>query len=220
MWSFSCLSCCCITPATIKDRLVEAGFTKGSIAGFEWGAQLESAAEETKSIGESVEQASENYATLIERLNKLEQDVADPNIKETVKSIEKVAQESRTKLKAADRSVRHNFAVQQQLVAKIRPSAVTKAGWLYLGKVTQDKTKWAAGSPKHIQAISAKLSPGERLTVKDDVYLRERGKVNGRRTRGKILGAAKDGDTVEVIELDYSHARSGGWFVWAKVRHA
>ena len=206
------------TPTTIRDRLVEAGFTKGSIAGFEWGAQLESAAEQTKSIGESVEQASENYSSLIERLNKLEQEIADPEVKATVKSIEKEAQKSSTKLKAADRSVRHNFAVQQQLVAKIRPSAVTKAGWLYLGKVTQDKTAWVAGSPKHIQSTSPALLSGKTLTVIDDVYLRERGTVNGRPTRGKILGAAKEGDAVEVIELDYSRARGGGWFVWVKVQ--
>ena len=206
------------TPTTIRDRLVEAGFTKGSIAGFEWGAELESAAEQTKSIGQSVEQASEN-SVLIARLNKLEREITDPTVKATVKSIEKEAQESSTKLQAVDRNVRHNFAVQQQIVAKIRPSAVTKAGWLYLGKLSQDKTAWVAGSPKHVKSISPTISSGETLTVIDDVYLRERDTVNGRPKRGKILGAAKEGDIIEVIDLNYSHAQGGGLFVWAKVQH-
>ncbi len=207
------------TPGTIRDRLVSAGFTKGSIAGFEWEAELKSAAEQTKSVGQTVEQASENYEVLIERLNSLEKDVTDPIVRESVKKIEKVANESRTKLQAADRSVRHSYAVQQQIVAKVNPAAVTTAGWLYLGKVTEDKKAWTKGSPKHIRTTRPELSSGTTLTLKDDAYLRERGKSKVY-ARGRILGVAKEGDTMKVIELDYSHARGGGWFVWVKVQRA
>ena len=59
-------------PGMVNDRLVSAGFTKGSFAGMEWEAKIKSAAEETKSVGQSVDKATQNYTNLIDSLNALE----------------------------------------------------------------------------------------------------------------------------------------------------
>jgi hypothetical protein len=61
------------------------------------------------------------------------------------------------------------------------------------------------------------LSPGAKLRVVDDTYLREDGPLNAR-SSAAILGVAKEGDALQVVDVDYSHAKGGGWFVWAKVR--
>jgi seryl-tRNA synthetase len=204
-------------PGTIKTRLADAGFTKASIAGFEWESQIKSAAAETRTIGQTVEQAGDNYDKLIERLNTLERQVTDSTVRATVKDIGEVAEASRTDLSTADRALKRSLATQQEIVAQISPSSVAESGWIFLGKVTEDKSAWASGRPQTVGSATARLSPGTPLTVRDDVYLRADA-PSAARASAAILGVAKVGDTVEVVETDYSHARGGGWFVWAKVR--
>ena len=155
-------------PTTINDRLVSAGFTKGSIGGFEWAAQMKSAAEETKTIGQTVGQATENYSKLIDRLSELEKKVTDPTLKAEVKNIGGVAETSRVELTTADRALKRSLAIQQQVVAQIGSSLVADAGWMFLGKVTEDKTAWSVGSPQTVSPTLVPLSPGLKLTVRDD----------------------------------------------------
>src|SRR4051794_40372653 len=72
-----------LAPGTIKERLHAAGFTKGNIAGFEWQAELEKAAEQTKSAGQSVEEVAKNYDELLARIAELEKNVTNPAVKAT-----------------------------------------------------------------------------------------------------------------------------------------
>jgi hypothetical protein len=204
-------------PATIRDRLVEAGFTKGSIGGFEWEAQIRTAAETTKSAGHTVVQATADYDKLIERLAALEKQVTDPKVRSEIQGLEAVAASSRSELASADQAIRRSLVAQQQIVTQIAPQSVASAGWIYLGKVTEDKSQWVGGAPKTVRAPSPAVSTGDRLTVTDDVYLRG-DTASSARSSAPVLAVAKVGETVEVLELDYSHARGGGWFVWAKVR--
>jgi len=48
------------TPATMKEKLLAAGFTKGSIAGMEWEGQIRQSAEQTKEVGEAVSKAGDD----------------------------------------------------------------------------------------------------------------------------------------------------------------
>src|SRR5437773_1156896 len=139
-------------PKFINDRLATAGFTKGSIAGFEWETQLKSSTEQTKAAGETVQKANENYSDLVARLNDLEH-----------------------------------------------------------------KTAWDPADPPTVSPSPLSFSPGTRLTVHDDVYLRADAPTNAH-TVGQILGVARAGDQLEVLAQDPSHFRRGGWFVWLKVR--
>ena len=202
-------------PSTIKNRLIASGFTKASIAGFQWEAQLKSAAEETKAVGQTVGQAAEDYNTLIERLGDLEKRITDPSVKAEVNTLSQVAEASRVELTTADRAIKRSLAKQQQVVSEIGPSPVADSGWLFLGRVTEDKSAWS-GSPHATGPTSTPPSPGTKLTMRDAGYLRADGPSNVR-SSAAILGVAKAGDTFDVVELDYSHARGGGWFVWAKV---
>jgi hypothetical protein len=204
-------------PTTIKDRLISAGFTKGSIGGFEWEAQIKSAAEQTKAVGQTVGEATENYSNLIERLSELEEKITDPVAKAAVKNIGKVAETSRAELTTADRALKRSLATQQQVVAKIDTSAIADSGWMFLGRVNEDKTAWSVGSPQTVSPTTVPLSQGAKLTVLDDAYLRADGPSNAR-SSAAILGVAKVGETLQVVEVDHSHAKRGGWFVWAKVR--
>ena len=206
-------------PTTIKDRLVSAGFTKGSIGGFEWEAQIKSAAEQTKTVGNTVGQATENYSRLIERLSELEKKVTDPTVRAEVKNLGEVAETSRAELTTADRALKRSLATQQQVVAEIASSPVADSGWMFLGRVNEDKSAWYVNSPQTINPTPAPPSLGARLTVRDDAYLRADGPSNARASAA-ILGVAKVGETLRIDEVDYSHAKGGGWFVWAKVHRS
>jgi len=53
------------------------------------------------------------------------------------------------------------------------------------------------------------------LKISTDTYLRK--DTTGQKSTAEILSVVKKGETVEVIKVDFSHARAGGWFMWAKV---
>jgi len=118
-------------PKFINDRLATAGFTKGSIAGFEWETQLKSSTEQTKAAGETVQRANENYSDLVARLNDLEHKVTDPAVKSEVKSLGQAAEKSRLEIETADNTLKRSLATQQQIVASIAPSSVADTGWIF-----------------------------------------------------------------------------------------
>jgi hypothetical protein len=209
-----------VSPATIKERLERAGFQKANIAGFEWQAEgLKTAAEQTKSAGQQVEQASKEYEALLGRLKELETKVTSPEAKAAVRAINETAVQSKEQLESADKVLKRSLATQQDIVAQVSPGSVAAAGWVYLGKISEDKSQWIEGSPKTVQAVPPQDLRGAKLAVRDDVYIRADSSQSAR-SSAAIVGVAKVGETLQVNEVDHSHARGGGWFVWAKVRRA
>jgi len=204
-------------PATINDRLIKAGFKKGSIAGFEWEAQIKSATEETKIVAQTVERASENYDMLINRLNELENRVDQP-IKATVKSISEVAESSRTELSTAEGALKQSIAKQMNIVEKINPSARASIGWVLLGKVTDDRKAWDARTPHSTDLTPSGIRSGVNIKIRGDTYVRKE-ITKTERSSVPIIDVVKTGDTVEVIEVHYLSAKGGGFFVWAKVQN-
>jgi hypothetical protein len=206
-----------INPKFINDRLVAAGFTKGSIAGFEWEKQLQTSTEQTKAAGETVQKADENYSDLVARLNDLEHRVTDPAVKTEVKNLGQVAEKSRLEIQAADTTLKHSLAAQQQIFASIAPSSVADTGWIFAGKLNEEKTAWDPTDPPTVSPSPLSFSPGMKLTVRDDVYLRADATTNAHAS-ASILGVAHVGEQLEVLAQDPSHFKRGGWFIWLKVR--
>ncbi|WON73523.1 hypothetical protein [Nitrosospira sp. Is2] len=207
------------SPDMMREQLSKAGFTEGSFGGLMWRAQAETVAEQTKDIGQTVEKATENYDDLIEHLHELEKNVTDPGLKLQVKNMGEIAEASRAELTKADQTLKSSLATQQQFVAKIAPSAVVNSGWMFLGRVTENKTAWAPGSPQTVDPVPAPIEQGAKLKIRTDAYLRADGPSNSRAS-APITGVAKEKQVVQVLDVDYSHAKGGGWFVWAKVSSA
>jgi hypothetical protein len=205
------------SPGTVNERLTQAGFTKGSIGGFEWEAQIKTATETTKSAGQTVAEARESYDQIVERLGAIESKISDPALKSEIKDLGAVATNSRSELASADLAIKRSLVAQQQIVTQIRPSAVEDSGWIFLGKITEDKNAWMPGSPQTVQSAEPDLPQGTALVVRDDVYLRGEAPSHAHASAA-VLAVARVGETVEVLSVDHSHARGGGWFVWAKVK--
>ena len=105
---------------------------------------------QTKAVGQTVGQATANYSDLIERLNELEKKVTDPAAKAAVKDIGEAAETSRAQLTTVDQAVTRSLATQQQVVAWIDSSAIANSGWMFLGKVNEDKNAWSVGSQQNV----------------------------------------------------------------------
>jgi hypothetical protein len=67
------------------------------------------------------------------------------------------------------------------------------------------------------QLRRADVVPGRRLTTAGDVYLRDASQPL-EHAQAPVLGVLGRGDTVQIVARDSSSARTGGWFLWAKVR--
>jgi len=197
-------------PSTIKNRLIEAGFTKGNIAGLEW-----EGIEQTKKVGQAVSQADDNFQELINRLAELEKQVHDPAVKESISNLAVEARVSQEQLVVADKTIKRSLSAQQAMVETRETAAVMESGWLYLGRVNENKDAWSPGSPVTVAATSAKLRQGSKLTISDDAYWRADSE-SGKHASAPILSVAKVGTIISVDEVDYSHARGGGWFVWVR----
>ena len=137
-------------------------------------------------------------------------------MKSEIKNIGGLAATSREELVSADRTIKKSLATQQQVVSQMTSSKANSAGWLFLGKVSQDKATWIAGSPQTINSIPLPINPGAKLTIRDDSYLRADGASNSRAS-SSIISVIKVGEVVDVDDVDFSHAKGGGWFTWAKV---
>jgi hypothetical protein len=205
------------TPATMKEKLLAAGFTKGSIAGMEWEGQIRQSAEQTKEVGEAVSKAGDDYKLLIERLTELESRVREPEIKASLVSLGSNARSSQRELAVADKVVKRSLLTQQSIVEAVAPSSVSNRGWLFLGKVNEQKDQWGPSSPTTIAPVEPTLGKGTTLTIRDDTYWRADSQP-GQHANAPILSVARVGTHIIVEEVDYSHARGGGWYVWVKAR--
>jgi hypothetical protein len=204
-----------LSPGTVKNRLIAAGFTKGNIGGMEWEGQIKQSAEQTKAVGEVVSKADENYKVLIDRLAELEKSVRDPTVKQSLTSLGADAKVSQGELLVADKAVKRSLSTQQAIVEAVTPSSISDRGWLFLGKVNEPKEQWLPGSPVTVAVVSPIISRGTKLTIRDDTYWRA-DSAAGQHANASILSVAKVGTVVNVDDVDYSHARGGGWFVWIR----
>ncbi len=206
-------------PTSIKNRLEAAGFTKGSIAGFEWEAQVKSVAETTKAAGVSVSQAKESYEQLISKLGELEKTVSDPAVQSEIKSLGLVANQSHSDLTHVDDAIKRSLVSQQALYAKADLPPVPESGWMYLGVVDQDKGAWKVRAPEVIGKLNPVINAGETLHLGDNAFLRGDAEP-GRFNLAPVLGVRSRGEILEVTKVNYAPAKIGGWVVWVKVRPA
>lgn len=208
-----------LTPTWIKERLKDAGFTKGSIAGMEWEAEIEASAEQAKDAGQAITEIEPKLQQIEARLAELAGKTTDPSFAREIDDLSSTVKASQVKIREADQAVKSALSTQQRVLAEAAPAAVEMRGWMYLGKVDDSKTHWAPGSPTTIQPTGLPLEPGRTATIRDDVYLRDPDAGPGNRAGARIVGVARLGEKVRILEVDDSSpdTKHNGWFVWAKV---
>jgi hypothetical protein len=96
------------------------------------------------------------------------------------------------------------------------PVAQSREGWVYVGHVDETKGAWQ-DRPTIVQAATPTFKAGDALTITDDVFLRADSN-GGQRGLAAVVGVLRTGEPAAVLDVGYTHALSGGWFLWLKVR--
>ncbi len=193
-------------PAGFNGILERAGFTKGSLMGFEWEKQLKASTEQAKGAGDAITQIEERLTVLqanVERLSGPDATALKAQVRELVENTQK-----------ADQATKNSLLTQQRLIAEATPSAVEIAGWIYAGKTDSARTGWT-GDQSVIVPLS-QLREGTRVSVDRDVYLRDN---DGRdpKNLGRVIGVLPQRAQVIVQGVAF-HQRATFVAVWLKVR--
>ena len=207
-----------LLPERFNGLLERAGFTKGSLLGFEWEKAIKASTDQAKGAGDAISQVEGRLKDFAERLKALDSQTTDANVKSAIASISRDIQASLQETGKADRAAKSSVLTQQQLIAQVAPASATEAaGWMYLGKTDGPEGKWLTGSPETIETVpTSALKPGARIRARDDVYLRA-DSATGQHNEGKVLSVLSRGQEVEIVAIQYP-SRSWGAAAWAKVK--
>lgn len=148
-------------------------------------------------------------------LKEEEKKLAQAQTEVTSKNAAAAAGAGDTPAEASNRPVDPDFLKTVQDVARTAPQLLPRSGWVFLGRVTEDKARWTEGGSVSTTAAWP-VKPEDVVTVRSDVYVRADSNDKWR-SSAPITSVAKVGDRLKVVQLDYSPARSGGLYAWAKV---
>ena len=207
-----------LLPERFNGLLERAGFTKGSLLGFEWEKAIKASSDQAKGAGDAISQVEGRLEDFVAQLEALDKKTTDVNVKSAIASISRDVQASLQETAKADRAAKSSLLTQQQLIAQVAPAASTEAaGWMYLGKTDGPDGKWLTGSPETIETVpTSALKPGARVRARDDVYLRA-DSATGQHNEGRVLSVLSRGQEVEILAIQYP-SRPWGAAAWAKVK--
>ena len=180
------IAVCLIHPVSIKTFLKESGLSK--LGAFGVTVELQ---EEKEKIAEAQKEVTNKVVALAAAAP----DEAPPE--------------------ASNKPVDQSFKQAILTAERVAPQILPTSGWVFLGRVDNDKTRWADGGSATTTAAWP-VKPDDILTVRDDVYVRANTDDKWH-SKAPVTTVSKVGDKLRVVELQYSSAKVGGYFVWAKV---
>lgn len=203
-----------ISPRTIKHILQNAGIQ--SIAGVEFRNDLEKTSNDTKKAILQIITLRDSLNILQTKLSQAIDQAGDVNTKKDLRAIQSTINATTEKADNLDLSLKSSLSRQEQVIQQIDISAKLETGWIFLGKVNESKLAWSEGHPETVESAELPIQVNALLKIKTDTYLRA--DIKKQKSKAKIISVVKEEEVVEVIEIDYSHAKGGGWFVWVKVK--
>ena len=196
-------------PTGFNGILERAGFTKGSLLGFEWEKQLKASTEQAKGAGDAITQIED-------RLQGLESSLARVTGPEAV-ALRTQVRDLLQDTQRADQATKNSLVTQQRLIAQAAPALAETSGWIYAGKTTTAHDTWT-GDRTIDEVPLSKLGPGTQVRVRADrdLYVRDN---DGRdpKNLGRVVGVLSRGDSVVVEEVAYQ-PRATFVAVWLKVK--
>ncbi|HEV3308705.1 MAG TPA: hypothetical protein VGZ91_19845 [Candidatus Sulfotelmatobacter sp.] len=175
---------------------------------------LEASNTEDKKSAKAVDSLEQQITQLESKFAELA--VKDPSTAEAITAL-------KTQVATADRALKTSLLSQQQILNSA-PDSVEPVGWIYVGQVNETRTSWAGIGAKNISPVppAPKFQVGQTFSVTSDIYLRSGGNPSAEdwHAQSKIEAVLRQGEKVEFLNADYSHAKAGGWFLWLKVKPA
>lgn len=216
---FGLIAAIIVVPGCVKGRLEDSGIKSIDAGVIQWKAQTEQASKDTKEAANQLTQLQNENLKLQDQLKELGALASASNntqIQAEVESIQKGAVASAQVIENANTKIVKSLAVQDKALRQADSRVVAEAGWVYLGRITQDKASWAPGAGRTTNAAWP-IPAGGSIEITDDVYVREVS-ATANHNEGRVKGAIKVGQTVQVMEVDTGRGwKPGGWTVWARV---
>ncbi len=208
-----------IFPDQINSTLSHIGITEFDFLGLK--AKIKKEANlETLTELENFKELNSEYQYAIDSL--MEQLVvcdSSNGVRVYLDSLQGSFNKSNRMIEAKSQMLASQIETQQIILEAKYKSPVEKSGWLFVGKINEAKTKWLLDSPKNIKPIAGDIEDIQQLviTTKNEVYLREEGNPL-ERNKAPIKAVLPSNTKLKVIDIDFSHAKGGGWFVWVNVK--
>lgn len=174
---------------------------------------------DVKDAGNTVSSLNRGLTDTVARLQTMQATTSDQKGKQDLKEVTDYLQDLQEQAQATDQSLKTNLASQQATLEKTSPQSEQLAGWLFLGRVADDKAHWSPEGAKNVApTLSPVLAVGQHFTVTAPVYLHDNA-PSGTHFGGKVIGVVPAGGQVAVIAPpQYSHAIAGGAFLWVNVQ--
>jgi len=205
-----------IFPSSIKGIFEELGFTEIDFFGLKAKIENEADLREASQIEDMEKQLSVFQAKVDSLTKGIENCTTSPVVKELVADLNSELSDSKNSMVKRSNLLKSKIVVQQEVIKQRSNTIIPISGWLYVGAISEDKINWESGSPKNIDAQSPLFDEGEILMLKQDAYLRNEGEKL-KQSNADIKAVVPSGTKLKFKEIEYSHAKNGGWFGWIRV---
>ena len=109
-------------PSVINSVLTKAGFTKGSILGFDWEKQIQASKDSLTEANNKVEEVKNQLNAVIPQLESLQKNVTTDSAKANVKMLSESVRSSLMKIDATKFMLKRNVLFQDSLLRKVQRS--------------------------------------------------------------------------------------------------
>jgi len=199
------------SPVRVAKVMTSLGVTEWDVLGMKGTfAQASQASDTVQQLQETVTKLTSQIQALHSKTN------LPPAAQQDVRQIVQSLDVAKNSVDAAQQQIQNDVVRQQQKMVAAGFTAPNE-GWVYVGRVSEDKTTWVDG-PKNVRGIPPNPSPGTVVTTVNSVVLRDPASTPGKRALGEIVTGVGPNVTLRVLDTDYSHALAGGNFLWLKVK--
>jgi len=113
-----------LLPGVMNNVLGRAGFTKASVAGFEW--ELQDSVQKTQDATKTVGQLEQRLQDLSKRLDQISQSAnTPPAVKEQITSLSQQVDQTRSETNSVQNTLKSSVAVQQRIIERVNPAALS-----------------------------------------------------------------------------------------------
>ncbi len=197
-------------PSWTNERLTLAGVAEANLGLVKWSVK---ARDDALKVGQQIDDLKRKNAELRQSLEMVK--ASNPSLGAALAPLESQLQKSDQSLQRAENQVVTAVADQQSLLKQVAPTGTAPVGWVYLGKVSKDRSSWIG---KASSDANLPITIGSTFNMTNNAYLRANGK-KGARSKAQQVGVVRIGQQVRVEHFDDSTwlEKGGGWAVWAQV---
>jgi hypothetical protein len=216
-------------PKHLNKALSNAGITSINGGVFQWQPKVQQAASQNASAAQDASEAASTLQDVKADLQTIAGSSSSAATKQAIADASSKIDGTLSSLDKANTTLASSYLTQQSLLQSVGASTTSASspaptapleGWVNVGRSDAAGQAWATPPQPKIDAASPYLKAGQTITFTDDLFVRGDKPTGGRFNQGTVLGAVRAGTTAQVLEVEGSHAKKGGEFVWVKVRAA